>query len=66
MSQNGQTHFGTLCIKELTLTHIFCKLFYEILQSKGACSNNPIYSSLLFHDIYVVNSLCVSLSLRCH
>ena len=30
----------------LTLTHSL--LFHEMLQSKGACSNSPIYSRLIF------------------
>ena len=43
--------------KFLTLAHILLQ-FHEILQSKGACSNSPIYWRLFFYDIYVANSSC--------
>ena len=36
--------------KFLTLAHILLQ-FHEMLQSKGACSNSPIYWRLLFYDI---------------
>ena len=44
----------------LSLTHILLQ-FHEMLKSKSACKNSPIYSLFLFYYIYVANSLCNSL-----
>ena len=51
----------TLCSKKYVIkpTRVFSSDLYfiaiscEMLRSKGACSNSPIYSRLYFYDIYV-------------